>query len=184
MRKLLYTTISGPKPEYLLLLFLVVALFPVAGFAQEPEAFTPPEPPPLKRMSEGEQKQLSAVNDVKKRTKLALDLMDTRLLNAEKAFTADDYREMYVNLGGFHAIMDDTLTFLEGRSQSRRSVLYNYKRLEIGLRKLAPRIQLLRRDLPVRYDPYLKALVKNVRDARDRAIEPLFGDSFAEAEGS
>lgn len=170
-------------------LLIFVSIFFAAGtanlFAQTPvEPYKEiSEPPPIRRMSDGEGKQLAAETGVKERTKLALKLMDQRLVLAEKAFESRDYREMYVQLGAFHALMDNTLDFLGERNQGRRKVLYNYKRFEIGLRSLSPRIQLLRRDLPVRYDPYLRTLVKDVRDARDKAIEPLFGDSFAEAEG-
>ncbi len=139
--------------------------------------------PPLKFMSDGERSQLDAENDVKKRTILALDLMDKRLTNAEKLFDQSNFEMMYKELGSFHALMDDTLQYLDLKSNSKK-VLYNYKRFEIGLRKLAPRIQLLRREIPTEYDPYLKSLVRYVRDAREKAVEPLFGNQYANSEGA
>lgn len=138
--------------------------------------------PPLKFMSDSERSQLDAENDAKKRTVLALDLMDKRLTNAEKLFDQSDFEMMYKELGSFHALMDDTLQYLDLQGNTKK-VLYNYKRFEIGLRKLAPRIQLLRREIPTEYDPYLKSLVRYVRDAREKAVEPLFGNQYANSEG-
>ena len=141
-------------------------------------------PPPLKFMSESERAKLDAEIDVKDRTKLALELMDVRLKNAETLFSKSDFETMYKELGSFHALMDDMLQYLDLQNTDRRKVLYNYKRFEIGLRKLAPRIQLLRREIPLEYDPYLKILVRDVRDAREKAVEPLFGDQYANSEGT
>lgn len=139
--------------------------------------------PPLKFMSDGERKQLDAESDIKDRTQLALDLMDKRLTNAETKFGEADFEQMYAELGSFNALMDDTLRFLDIQFRRARKgkVLDNYKRFEIGLRRLAPRIQLLRRELPVKYDPYVKDLVRYVRDAREKAVEPFFGNQFANA---
>lgn len=137
--------------------------------------------PPLKFMSDGERKQLDAESDIKDRTQLALALMDRRLTNAETKFAEADYEQMYKELGSFNALMDDALQFLDiqFRRTKRGKVLDNYKRFEIALRRLAPRIQLLRRELPIEYDPYVKDLVRYVRDAREKAVEPFFGNQFA-----
>ncbi|MEK7855704.1 MAG: hypothetical protein AAB288_06415, partial [Acidobacteriota bacterium] len=56
-------------------------------------------------------------------------------------------------------------------------VLNNFKRLEIGLRQFRPRLELIRRGIPSEYEPYLRSLIQYVRDARAKAVEPLFGDS-------
>ena len=36
---------------------------------------------------------------------------------------------------------------------------------------------LIRREIPVEYDPYLKSLIRYLRDARTKAVEPLFADT-------
>jgi hypothetical protein len=69
-------------------------------------------PPPLRVMSSDEKTRLTAEGEVKRRTKLALELMDLRLKQAEKFDTAEDYDPMYVELGAFHGIMDNMLEFL------------------------------------------------------------------------
>ena len=45
------------------------------------------------------------------------------------------------------------------------------------LRGFAPRLGLLRREIPAEYDYYVRVLIKYLRDARSKAIEPLFGDT-------
>jgi hypothetical protein len=72
--------------------------------------------------------------------------------------------------------MDDTLDFLFDNSKRSGGVLNNFKRFEIVLRTFAPRIGLIRREIPLEYDPYLKSLVRYLRDARAKAVEPLFGE--------
>lgn len=134
-------------------------------------------PPPVRAMSKEERSQLASETGVKDRTKLALELMDTRLTRAEEFNAKGDFTQMYNELGGFHALIDDTLDFLYGNSKSRDSVLNNFKRLEIGLRAFGPRIGLIRREIPVEYDPYLKSLIRYLRDARTKAVEPLFADT-------
>ena len=51
------------------------------------------------------------------------------------------------------------------------------KRFEIGLRGFAPRIERLRREVPARYELYIRTLGIYVRDARSKALEPMFGNA-------
>lgn len=134
-------------------------------------------PPPVRAMSKEERSQLTAETGVKDRTKLALELMNARLTRAEQLNEKGDFSLMYNELGGFQALMDDTLDFLYANSKSRDSVLNNFKRFEMGLRTFGPRIGVIRREIPLEYDPYLKSLVRHLRDARSKAVEPLFADT-------
>lgn len=134
-------------------------------------------PPPLKFVSKDEAKQLEAEADAKKRTKLALDLMEIRLKKAETFNSQEQYSEMFAELGGFHALMDKILDFLNSRDNSGGKILGNFKRVEMSLRAFLPRLEIIRRDLPVRYEFYVRDLAKNVRQARAKAMEPFFGDS-------
>lgn len=132
-------------------------------------------PPPLKVLSKEEKSALEAQSDVKKRTLLTLDLMEARLLKAEGFKTEEKYRQMFEELGGFHALMDNTLNYLSRNNTGSGKVLNNFKRIEISLRKNINRLELIRRDLPPEYEPYLRRLIKYVREARTKAVEPLFG---------
>ncbi len=162
-------------------IFIFVFVFALAGNftinAQDRELPSDAVPPPLKIISKSEQNQLKAEPKVKKRTKISLELMDLRLENAEKFAENKQYKEMFNELGSFHALVDNTLEYLERKDAGSRKILNNYKRLEIGLRKFLPKIELIRRDLPLKYEYYVRGLAKKVRDARSRAVEPMFDDS-------
>ena len=84
---------------------------------------------------------------------------------------------MFDELGGFHALVDKTLDFLDHNDTGGGKVLNNFKRMEMSLRAFLPRLELIRRDLPEKYEFYVRDLAKYVRKARARAIEPLFGDT-------
>jgi len=166
-----------PRSLFVLALFILVS----PAFAQPPDdgdvQFDPnAAPPPVRAMSDRERHQLEAEQGLKDRTKLALTLMSSRLSKAEEFNAKDEYSAMYNELGGFHALMDDTLEFLETAPRKDKT-LDNLKRFEITLRGFAPRLAMIRREIPTEYDHYVRVLLKYLRDARSKAIEPLFGNS-------
>lgn len=134
-------------------------------------------PPPLKILSQDEKTRLASEPEVKRRTKLALELMDARLKQAETFDAAENYDQMFVHLGAFHGLMDNTLEFLNKSDKDSNKVITNFKRLEIGLRAFNPRLQMIHHDVPIRYEHYVRNLIKYLRTARARAIEPLFDDT-------
>jgi len=160
----------------LCLVLLLCALSTAAGAQTEIDDEI--APPPLRLISQEEKNRLSSVSDVKQRTKLGLDLMDARLKQAETFDTAENYDQMFIQLGGFHGLMDNMLEFLNSTDKDSRKVLNNFKRFEIGLRSFTPRLELMRRDLPIKYEKYVRILISNLRKARTKAIEPLFDDSI------
>lgn len=134
-------------------------------------------PPPLKVISKSERDELSSSKGVKERTKTALEFMDVRLKNAELANSRGDLDTAFAELGAFHALMDDTLSFLGSNDKFKGRVLDNFKRFEIGLRRFTPRLELVRRELPLTHEFYVRSLLKQLRDARTKATEPLFGET-------
>lgn len=157
------------------LLFLAFCCLPASTiFAQDNQKEVPP---PLKLLSKEEKSALDGQIDGKKRTILTLDLMESRLVKAETFKTKEEYRQMFDELGGFDALMDNTLNFLNRDNAGSGKVLNNFKRIELSLRKYINRLELIRRDLPPEYEPYLRRLVKYVREARTKAVEPLFGET-------
>lgn len=134
-------------------------------------------PPPLKLLSEDEKTKLASETEVKRRTKLALELMDARLKQAEVVDAAENYDEMFVQLGAFHGLMDNTMEYLNKSDKDNSKVLNNFKRFEIGLRGFMPRLQMIHHDAPIRYEYYVRSLIKYLRTARAKAIEPLFDDT-------
>ena len=73
-------------------------------------------PPPLRTVSKEEKTQLSDLVDVKNHTRLALELMNGRLVQAEHLNSATDFDGMFKELGGFHGLLDNTFE----RSEERR----------------------------------------------------------------
>lgn len=168
---------NNRRPLFLYLLpfaFCLLLLSASPIFAQDNQKEVPP---PLKLLSKEEKSALEAQADIKKRTVLTLELMEARLVKAETGKTNEEYRKMFDELGGFHALMDNTLNFLNKNNAGSGKVLNNFKRIEISLRKYITRLELIRRDLPPEYEPYVRRLVKYVREARTKAVEPLFGET-------
>jgi len=161
---------------FFLLFTFHFSLFTVKGQDEQRDV----APPPLKVISKEEKKQLEAEADNTKRTKLALLLMDARLKAAENFFSKQQYREMFDELGGFHALADKTLDFLNRNNDGRGKSLGNFKRFEISLRTFLPRLEIIRRELPAEYEPYVRDLSKSVRLARAKAVEPFFGNTVVE----
>jgi hypothetical protein len=154
---------------------LVVSTIPFTAAAQSVGIEL--APPPLSIISKAEQEQLDRAKDVGDRTKLALKLMDQRTVGAENAFSNENFDGMFRELGAFHALMEDSLAYLNQRNTGRGKVLDNFKRFEIGLRKFMPRLETIRRELPLRYEDYVRKLIIRIRDARAKATEPLFGET-------
>ncbi len=159
-------------------LLFAAALFVFAGIATGQDVVADDiAPPPLKVLSQDEKTRLGAETEVKRRTRLALELMEHRLKQAETQDGAENFDQMYVELGGFHALMENMLHFLNSSDKDSGRVLNNFKRFEIGLRGFTSRLELIRRELPIRYEPYVRSLIKQLRAARAKAIEPLFDDT-------
>jgi len=154
-------------------LFLINFVFASVGDAQGEDI----PPPPLKIMSKSEKSQLVAKTEPKERVNLALQLMDTRLKSAEKDRLNENYSVMYAELGGFDAIMDNTLDYVLHADSSEGRRLNSLKKFEIGLREFVPRIEGIRHDSPLNFEPYLKSLLKYISDAREKAIAPFFSNT-------
>jgi hypothetical protein len=155
-------------------IFLLVGCFSASAQAPDDESY----PPPARVISKVERSRLDAEADVKRRTKVALELMEARMKRAEELHGAPDFDAMFVELGAFHALVDDTLAFLtRAAGNDNDKVLNNLKRFEIGVRGFVPRLEVIRRDLPFRYEFYVRRLAIFLRDARAKAIEPLFSDT-------
>jgi hypothetical protein len=164
------------------LAFLIVAflVFQFSLFAQDPteQDRIPADaaPPPIKQMSKDERAQLSAAKDVKMRTKLTLELMEARMKAAEQYLPQEQLEMVFRELGGFHALIIDALAYLANSDSNKKRQLDNFKRFEIGLRAFTHRIELIRREMPSQREYYVRLLLREIRDARAKAVEPLFGN--------
>ena len=165
--------------KFLPLVFLTIFLnaFSQIVTAQE----KPPEdlvPPPLIIVSKGEGEQLNAETDARKRTDLALELIEARMVKAEKFSVEKEFTESLNEIGGFQGIVLNSIKYLE-RNQTGSRNLKGFKTLEISLRSYAPRLELLRREMPPKYGYHIRAVIKFIRDARTRATDKLFDKNFS-----
>lgn len=170
----------GKNSFYLLplTLFLLIILTNAEARAQEEDPMPDnAAPPPVKMISKEEKSALAAISDIKNRTKLTLDFMEARLRKAEELNTGESFGAALNELATFHALMDDALKFLNQNNTGRGKILDNYRRFEIALRAFTPRIETIRRDAPERYEYHVRKLLRNVRDARSKAVEPMFADT-------
>jgi hypothetical protein len=140
-------------------------------------------PPPVKLIPKIEKDQLSAESNLKDRTKLTLSFMDGHLAAAERLSTAGDATATFKELGSFEALMDDSLAFLQKNDPNSGKVLDSFRKLEIGLRAFMGRLEGVRRDLPLECDEYVRSLMHNLREARAKAVDPLFSDNVVKTPG-
>ena len=138
-------------------------------------------PPVVKSLSKEEKSALAAVTDVKDRTKLALELMEARLKRAEELNTQESFYAVLSELGGFQALMDDAIKFLNGNNNGGGKAMNNFKKFEMALRAFMPRIEVIRRELPERYEYHVRTLLVRVRDTRSKAVEPFFSTTILPA---
>lgn len=157
-----------------------ILLFLIFGFTIVSDAQTKVQdivPPPLTILSEVDQKQLAAETDVKDRTQLTVELMQARIERSEALCDQKLYRESLAELGNFQALITDSLDYLWRKGRTNRKVQYNYKRLDINLRQLLPRLELLRRKMPYRYGYHVKNLMQYVSKSREKATDSLFANT-------
>lgn len=172
--------------SFLLFAFAFILSFSPSVSAQDESENIPDNlaPPALKIISKEEKSALSGVNDVKDRTKLALDLMEARLKKAEELNSQESFPDLLTELGSFQALMDDTLRFLNRNADGRGKAMSTYKRFEMSLRAFMPRLELIRREVPDSYEYHVRKLLRNVRDTRAKAVEPFFSSTVVPSSGN
>lgn len=134
-------------------------------------------PPPVKTVPKPEKDGLAAEATLKDRTKISLEFMDGHIAAAEKLSNSHDATAAFKELGMFEALMDDSVTYLAKKDTNSNKVLDALRKLEIGLRAFMPRLETIRRLLPLNCDDYVRKLMKNLREARAKAVDPMFSES-------
>ena len=158
----------------LLLLIFALLLFAPAVLAQDDD--TDAAPPPIKAVPKTEKDSLAAEASLKERTKISLDYMEGHVAEAEKLSNDHDPNGAFKQLGMFEALMDDSVTYLVKKDTSSNKTLDALRKLEIGLRSFMPRLETIRRILPLNCDDYVRNLMKRLRDNRAKAVDPMFSD--------
>lgn len=179
---------TGISSNVYLILFSLVFIscgLPGAIYAQAgPHILDEPPadvaPPPIRVISQADKKMLDGETSLKKRTQMSLQIMETKLLNAEKLNAEDNYTQSLENLSGFQAVLENTFTYLE-KNDTNNKADNRFKQLEIFLRKQVPRLESLRRVMPYKYGYYVLKLMRVVRETRAKAVEPLFAESVVKS---
>jgi hypothetical protein len=171
----LLSTLMLPNRKAFLSLF-IFALLAASDLSAQDVIPHDAAPPPLKLLSKAEKEQLGSAKNVKERTKLSLELMDARVKVAEQYMPQERLEMVFRELGVFHGLVDDALEFLSTSDSDKKKILDNFKRFELGLRTFTVRLELIRRDMPPQREYYLRLLLREMREARAKAVEPLFGD--------
>jgi hypothetical protein len=102
--------------------------------------------------------------------------METRVKSAEQYLVQEQMEPVFSELGRFHALILDALDYLESSDSNKKKQLDNFKRFELGLRAFTHRLELIRREMPPQREYYVRLLLREMRDARAKAVEPLFGE--------
>ena len=176
-------TPSNAPYSYLLLFMFVFGLcFPPLASAQvdkKKEEKVPKGvvPPPLSLLSKDEKKQLESEPKIKKRTKLALQFMEGRIVQSENLIEKNNFQKALNQLGKFQALLRNTFKFLKNNKDNRKKNLKSLKKFEMTLRKFIPRLELVRRGMPFKYGYHVKQMIRNVNDTRSNSLESFFDDT-------
>ncbi len=156
-------------------LFLFVVAESLGQDEEEPKDLAPPAPKILK---EGDKKQIDSAGDVRKQAQVALLLIEEKLKEAEVAAGRQDYRNVLNVLGNYHALLDYFLEILIESTKKDKKAFRALKDFEISLRQHIHRLELVRRQTPYSYGWHVQKLIRVVRQARARAVEPMYGDAI------
>lgn len=163
-----------------LLLFafaLICFCYPTNVTAQD-DGLDNAAPPPIQIVSKDDLDKLNAQTDIKQKVQLGLSIMNTRLIEAEQQSSRTDYERMFLALGQFHGLMNLCLDFLVKSDNTKGKSLDNFRKFELALKGYQTRIEVIHRELPMRWEEYPRKLIKYVRDGRAKALQPLFTDSI------
>lgn len=165
-------------PALLLLLACVQA-----ANAQDPQPSNIPEPsptplmapPPFKMIVKEERTQLEQTTDSSKRLKLTITFASAHLTAAEQHTSRENYEAASVEVGMYHALIENALSFLESVKRDNNKTRDLYKRLELTLRADGPRLTAMRRNTPLEFAVWIKHVEDFARDGRTEALNSFYG---------
>jgi hypothetical protein len=155
-----------------LILALVVVPFIVA---QDPQNAPLSAPPPLKIIAKSERAQIDAEQNSKERLKLTIQFASVHLGLAEKYTTQSSYEAASAEVGAYHALIENALTFLSLMKRDSNKTRDLYKRLELSLRADGPRLTAMRRVTPLEFAVWIKKAEDFAREGRTEALNSFYG---------
>ena len=160
-----------------LLLLSFVLCFSSFVFAQDNMSLQMKAPPPMKFVSSDERDQLEAEKDMKKRSRLTIELAEEKLARAEELTNKQNFSAVITELGGYQGLVENVLEFLSDFRKDKNKTRDTYKKLEISLRSHIVRIESIRRTTPAEYADNFKDTIEFIRNARDEALNAFYDDT-------
>ena len=161
-----------PAPLLLLLLACVQA---VNAQDAQPSPTPLTAPPPFKMIVKEERAQLDQTQDSSKRLKLTITFAGAHLTAAEQHTARENFEAASVEVGMYHALIENALTFLSTFKRDSNKTRDLYKRLELALRADGPRLTAMRRITPLEFAVWIKHVEDFARDGRTEALNSFYG---------
>jgi hypothetical protein len=158
-------------------LLLLLMVFAPTVLAQDPQLQQLTAPPPIKAIPRGEREQLQQAKDPKTRLRLTLDIAAGHLAAAERYTAQPSFEGASAEIGVYHALIADALTFLGSLKHDSNKTRDLYKRLELTLRADGPRLTSLRRVTPLEFAVWIKEVEDFARDGRTEALNSFYGNT-------
>jgi hypothetical protein len=163
-------------PALLLVLACVQAVSAQDG-QQLPQASPTPltAPPPFKMIVKEEREQIEQSQDSSRRLKLTITFAGAHLTAAEQHTARENYEAASVEVGMYHALIENALKFLSTFKRDSNKTRDLYKRLELALRADGPRLTAMRRNTPLEFAVWIKHVEDFARDGRTEALNSFYG---------
>jgi len=161
-------------------LLLVLACVQAVS-AQDPQTLPQPSPtpltapPPFKMIVKEERSQIDETQDASRRLKLTITFAGAHLTAAEQHTARENYEAASVEVGMYHALIENALKFLSTFKRDSNKTRDLYKRLELALRADGPRLTAMRRNTPLEFAVWIKHVEDFARDGRTEALNSFYG---------
>lgn len=132
-------------------------------------------PPPFKMIVKEERVQIEQTQDSSKRLKLTIAFAGAHLTAAEQHTARENFEAASVEVGMYHALIENALKFLSTFKRDSNKTRDLYKRLELALRADGPRLTAMRRVTPLEFAVWIKHVEDFARDGRTEALNSFYG---------
>lgn len=154
---------------------LLLFIFASAVLGQDPQLTQVNAPPPFKAIPPPERSQIERANDSKQRLRLTIESANSHLSIAENHTAQQNYEGASAEVGIYHALLQNALSYLAGLKRDSNKTRDLYKRLELVLRQHGPRLTTMRRITPIEFAIWIKEAEDFARDGRTEALNSFYG---------
>jgi len=106
---------------------------------------------------------------------LTITFAGAHLTAAEQHTARENYEAASVEVGMYHALIENALKFLSTSKRDSNKTRDLYKRLELALRADGPRLTAMRRNTPLEFAVWIKHVEDFARDGRTEALNSFYG---------